>query len=110
MSKIKKHNGGAPFNRTRYSEIEIALCTRKTFGFVMDVEIYEYTPREIKKAITGSGAATKDQVQHMIINILNLDGAPAIDASDALAVAICHGHQSRIQGYLGTSKPLASSV
>ena len=83
-----------------------AICAT----FSNNVEIYEYTPREIKKAITGSGAATKDQVQHMIINILNLDGAPAIDASDALAVAICHGHQSRIQGYLGISKPLTGSV
>ena len=70
-----------------------ALCA--TFGFDMDV--YEYAPREIKLAIVGTGAAAKEQVQHMVISLLKLDAAPALDAADALAAALCHGHQHRIR-------------
>ena len=70
-----------------------ALCA--TFGF--DVDVYEYAPREIKLAIVGTGAATKQQVQHMVISLLKLDAAPALDAADALAAALCHGHQHRIR-------------
>ena len=63
--------------------------------------MYEYAPREIKQAIVGTGAATKEQVQHMIVSMLNLDGVPAPDAADALAAALCHGHQRRIRAQLG---------
>ncbi len=70
-----------------------ALCA--TFGF--DVDVYEYAPREIKQAIVGTGAATKEQVQHMVISLLNLDAAPSLDAADALAAALCHGHQHRVR-------------
>ena len=70
-----------------------ALCA--TFGFELDV--YEYAPREIKQAIVGTGAASKQQVQHMVISLLRLDAAPALDAADALAAALCHGHQHRIR-------------
>jgi crossover junction endodeoxyribonuclease RuvC len=73
-----------------------ALCA--TFGF--EVDVYEYAPREIKQAIVGTGAATKEQVQHMVISLLNLDSAPSLDAADALAAALCHGHQHRIRATL----------
>ncbi len=73
-----------------------ALCA--TFGF--DVDVYEYAPREIKQAIVGTGAATKQQVQHMVITLLKLDAAPGLDAADALAAALCHGHQHRIRARL----------
>ena len=73
-----------------------ALCA--TFGFELDV--YEYAPREIKQAIVGTGAASKQQVQHMVISLLRLDAAPALDAADALAAALCHGHQHRIRARL----------
>jgi crossover junction endodeoxyribonuclease RuvC len=59
--------------------------------------VYEYAPREIKQAIVGTGAATKQQVQHMVISLLRLDAAPSLDAADALAAALCHGHQHRIR-------------
>ena len=65
-----------------------ALCAT----FEHDIEVYEYAPREIKQAVTGTGSATKEQVQHMIVTMLKLDGVPAPDAADALAVAVCHGH------------------
>ncbi|MES9905009.1 MAG: crossover junction endodeoxyribonuclease RuvC [Sedimenticola sp.] len=59
-----------------------------------DLEVFEYTPRMIKQAVVGSGAAAKDQVQHMVKRILNLDGKLAEDESDALAVAIAHAHSN----------------
>ena len=74
-----------------------ALCA--TFAF--DVEVFEYAPREIKQAIVGSGSATKEQVQHMVTSLLSLDGTPQADAADALAAALCHGHQHRIRRRLG---------
>ena len=57
------------------------------------VPVYEYAPRLVKKAVTGSGAAEKDQVRRMVRLLLGLGAAPLmLDASDALAVAICHAH------------------
>jgi crossover junction endodeoxyribonuclease RuvC len=81
-----------------------ALCA--TFAF--DVDVFEYAPREIKQAIVGTGAATKEQVQHMIMTLLQLEGAPAPDAADALATALCHGHQRRIRGRLSSVGAAAS--
>jgi crossover junction endodeoxyribonuclease RuvC len=69
-----------------------AICAT----FQSDAVVYEYAPREIKLAVVGSGAASKEQVQHMVISILNLEGSPAPDAADALATALCHGHQRRL--------------
>lgn len=51
----------------------------------------EYTPMQVKRSVTGRGAATKEQVQHMVQAILKIDETPQFfDATDALAVAICH--------------------
>ena len=80
-----------------------ALCA--TFAF--DVDVFEYSPREIKLAVVGTGAATKDQVQHMVVSLLQLDGAPAADAADALAAAICHAHRRRVQANLSDDVALA---
>ena len=52
--------------------------------------IFEYTPLEIKKAVTGYGLAEKRQIQIMVKRILRLRETPPPDAADALAVAICH--------------------
>ncbi|MBI2992866.1 MAG: crossover junction endodeoxyribonuclease RuvC [Gammaproteobacteria bacterium] len=54
--------------------------------------VHEYTPNQIKQAIVGRGHAAKQQVQHMIRILLNLEELPQADAADALAIAICHGH------------------
>lgn len=54
------------------------------------VPAYEYTPLEVKKAVVGYGQAEKHQVQMMIRAILQLEETLPPDASDALAVAICH--------------------
>jgi crossover junction endodeoxyribonuclease RuvC len=80
-----------------------ALCAT----FEHNVEVFEYAPREIKQAVVGTGAATKEQVQHMIVSILKLDGVPAPDAADALATALCHGNQQRVHAQLGTGNRIA---
>jgi len=56
-----------------------------------EIPTTEYSPREIKKGVTGNGAASKHQVQFMVQTQLKLHEAPKyFDASDALAVALCH--------------------
>ena len=52
--------------------------------------VFEYAPMSIKKAVTGFGAATKDQVAKMVIALLSCQASEGADASDALAIAICH--------------------
>lgn len=54
--------------------------------------VAEYSARQIKQAVVGKGAAEKRQVQHMVKELLRLERAPASDAADALAAAICHAH------------------
>lgn len=57
-----------------------------------DIEVYEYTPLQVKQAVVGYGRAEKRQVQEMVKILLNLDKIPKPDdVADALAVAICHG-------------------
>lgn len=69
------------------------------------VPVVEYTPAEVKRAVVGYGRAEKPQVQAMVKLILGLDAPPTpYDASDALAVAICHIHaQSPAMAGLGRS-------
>ncbi len=60
-------------------------------GSEMGLEIGEYTPMQIKRAVTGRGGAGKEQVAFMVARLLNLPGEiKPLDASDALATAICH--------------------
>jgi crossover junction endodeoxyribonuclease RuvC len=56
-----------------------------------------YTPMEIKAAVVGYGRATKVQVREMVKRLLGIDGALPLDASDALAVAICHIHTAEFK-------------
>ena len=60
----------------------------------LDLEVSEYTARQIKQAVCGYGAAAKEQVQEMVCRILALDFVPQQDAADGLACAICHAHSS----------------
>lgn len=57
--------------------------------------IGEYSPRQIKQAVVGTGSADKHQVQTMVLSILGLTGNIQADAADGLAVAICHCHFSQ---------------
>ncbi len=62
------------------------------------ISIAEYSPREVKQAVTGFGGAVKKQMQVMVCTILRLTGSPKPDdVADALAVAICHLHSTRWQ-------------
>ena len=59
------------------------------------VEVFEYTPLQVKQSVVGYGRAEKKQVQEMTRLILNLEKIPKPDdTADALAMAICHGHAS----------------
>lgn len=58
------------------------------------IEVVEYASTAVKKSVTGNGRAAKEQVQFMVKRLLNLKDAPAVDASDALAIAMCHLHVS----------------
>lgn len=58
------------------------------------LDVSEYSPRAIKQAVAGYGAAEKSQVSLMVVQLLQLSASPQSDAADALAVAICHSHRS----------------
>lgn len=60
-----------------------------------NLSLAEYSARQVKQAVVGYGNADKLQVQQMVKTILNLNAAPAADAADALAVALCHGNSMR---------------
>jgi len=64
--------------------------------------LYEYTPLQIKQAMTGYGRADKQQIQHMVTRYLNLKEIPKPDdAADALAVALTHAQTNRLAGLFG---------
>ncbi|MDH3769268.1 MAG: crossover junction endodeoxyribonuclease RuvC, partial [Gammaproteobacteria bacterium] len=63
-------------------------------------ELAEYSPREIKQAVAGYGAADKQQVQIMVRRLLALSGDIQADAADALAVALCHANSRRTAALL----------
>lgn len=65
-----------------------ALCAVAEAG----LPLHEYAPASIKLAVAGNGRAEKAQIQRMVCVLLNLPRAPAEDAADALACALCHAH------------------
>lgn len=69
------------------------------------VEVAEYTPREIKLAVTGNGGAAKAQVEFMVRRILGLSSALQADAADALAGALCHLNRSRFAAGRASTRP-----
>ena len=74
-----------------------AMCAAVLSG----MEVYEYSAKQIKQAVVGTGGAKKDQVQHMVRILLNLNKNPQADAADALACAICHVHSADLANKLG---------
>lgn len=73
-----------------------AICAAVLCG----LPIAEYTALQIKQAVVGKGHAAKGQVQEMVRRLLGLSAAPAADAADALACAICHAHGGQGLGAL----------
>ena len=64
-----------------------------------DLQVFEYSPKKIKQSITGNGNAAKEQVWQMlqrIMDITNNTDIKYLDASDALAVAVCHHYQDSV--------------
>ncbi len=76
-----------------------AICGTLAYA----LPLHEYTPREVKLALTGKGGAGKEQVQHMVKILLGLQGRLQADSADALAVAICHAHSRALRVRLGGS-------
>lgn len=68
----------------------IAACEK-------NIPVYEYTPLAVKQAVAGYGRASKEQIQSMVQKLLKLPEASYHDASDALALAICHLNQIHFQ-------------
>ena len=74
------------------------------------VPIFEYTPAEVKQSVVGYGRADKGQVQSMVQLLLGLSAPPAPhDASDALAIAVCHLHKMNLGGIAGAAPRTRSS-
>ena len=68
-----------------------------------DLPVAEYTALQIKQSVVGHGKAAKEQVQHMVVRLLGLNGTPTADAADALACAICHAHGGQGLGAISTA-------
>jgi crossover junction endodeoxyribonuclease RuvC len=69
----------------------VSILAAQQHGLV----IAEYAPREIKKAVTGNGNASKEQVRYMVTSLLSLEPKSIrLDASDAAAAALCHLHRN----------------
>ncbi len=81
--------------------IKAALSLGHTRGVVLiaaaltNLDIYEYSPLEVKKAVVGYGKADKNQVQMMVKEILAIGHSLSPDSADALALALCHAHTRR---------------
>jgi len=73
-----------------------AICA----GVQGQLVVSEYTPKEIKNAVVGTGNAAKEQVQHMMTMLLKLETKLQADEADALAVALCHAHQRKLTGII----------
>ena len=76
----------------------VLLCASKN-----KIDVFEYTPLEVKQAIVGYGRATKDQVKYMVKVLLKINEAEfpkKDDAWDSLAIAICHANSSRFNAIL----------
>jgi crossover junction endodeoxyribonuclease RuvC len=95
---VRTHDpGGVAVEQAIYAQnVRTALALGQARGVVVGaaalagVEVFEYSPREVKRAVTGSGAASKAQVQGMVRRLLGLAAHPGPDEADAAALAICH--------------------
>lgn len=73
-----------------------AICAAVTRG----LSVHEYSARMVKQSVVGTGAADKEQVQHMVRLILRLAQPPTADQADALAIALAHAHSFQLNGQL----------
>lgn len=87
-----------------------AICATFQAGGGPGAEVHEYAARAIKQAIVGIGHADKAQVSHMVAVLLNYREALQVDASDALAVALCHAHTRPLKARLAALPPLQAAM
>ena len=88
------------FNSNATTAIDVAMARGVILlaAYQKGVEVYEYTPLEVKSSVVGYGRAEKQQVQYMVKLMLGLNETPKPDdTADALALALCHG--TRIRGF-----------
>ncbi|MDH3588252.1 MAG: crossover junction endodeoxyribonuclease RuvC [Gammaproteobacteria bacterium] len=85
-----------------------AMCAVFADQAVQRPQLAEYSAREVKQAVAGYGAADKEQVQHMVRRLLNLSGELQSDASDALAIAVCHANSRRAAAILAGRSEVAT--
>ena len=71
-----------------------AICAAVNAG----LKVSEYTPKAVKSAVVGTGGASKEQVQHMMSMLLNLEKGLQADQADALGIALCHAHNRSLAG------------
>lgn len=65
---------------------------------MFNLPVVEYSPRKVKQAVTGNGAASKEQVRKAVFHLLRMKDEPiAFDITDALAIAICHSHRAQLK-------------
>jgi len=83
--------------------IQVMLKLGRAQGVAMaaalhvDIPIFEYSPRKIKQSVTGNGSASKEQVAAMLKTLLKFNETPEfLDATDGLAVAVCHAFQQNL--------------
>lgn len=93
------------------SNVRTAMSVGHARGVVLlaaasaGLRVFEYTPLQVKQAVSGYGRASKLQVQEVIRLLLHLDSLPRPDdAADALAIAICHAHSGKLSALLDTGR------
>ena len=78
--------------RNAESALKLGQARGAALVAVPQIPVFEYAATRVKQAMTGSGKASKAQVQHMVRVLLSLSETPPTDEADALAVALCHAH------------------
>lgn len=95
------NNAKTAFTVGQARGVIILSCT------LFNIPFYEYTPLQVKQAVTGYGRADKSQIQHMVKSLLGLSEIPKPDdAADALAIAICHAHSNKMTNIKNFNKLL----
>lgn len=87
------------FSKNAMSSIKLgqARGAAMTAAANQGLRVFEYAPTQVKQAVVGYGRSDKEQVQKMVFLLLGLDGKVKVDATDALAVAICHLNSARFR-------------
>ena len=93
-------------SRNAESALKLGQARGAALVAVPGLPVFEYAATRVKQAMTGSGRATKQQVQHMVRVLLSLPEVPRPDAADALAVALCHAHSRTTLGRMRPDQAL----